>query len=102
MLPLPQGHLILNPALLGECAMNCRAYAKALHYKELEFHKGPNTTRQVRGGGCCVCVRGRSVFGNTYVRTSRLAHCGIGHATHATVQVVVVAPVATRRRPGVE
>ena len=43
MLPLPQGHLTLNPALLGECAMNCRAYAKALHYKELEFHKGPNT-----------------------------------------------------------
>ena len=23
--------------------MNCRAYAKALHYKELEFHKGPNS-----------------------------------------------------------
>ena len=43
MLPLPQGHLTLNPALLGECAMNCRAYTKALHYKELEFHKGPNT-----------------------------------------------------------
>ena len=23
--------------------MKCRAYAKALHYKEDEFHKGPNT-----------------------------------------------------------
>ena len=23
--------------------MNCRAYAKALHYKEEEFHRGPNT-----------------------------------------------------------
>ena len=23
--------------------MKCRAYAKALHYKEEEFHKGPNT-----------------------------------------------------------
>jgi hypothetical protein len=22
--------------------MTCRAYAKALHYKEDEFHKGPN------------------------------------------------------------
>ena len=23
--------------------MNCRAYAKALHYKEEEFHRGPTT-----------------------------------------------------------
>jgi FKBP12-rapamycin complex-associated protein len=23
--------------------MHCRAYAKALHYKEDEFHKGPNS-----------------------------------------------------------
>jgi FKBP12-rapamycin complex-associated protein len=37
------GPLPLSATLLGECAMNCRAYAKALHYKELEFHKGPNT-----------------------------------------------------------
>uniref|UniRef100_A0A4W3GLM4 Serine/threonine-protein kinase TOR n=1 Tax=Callorhinchus milii TaxID=7868 RepID=A0A4W3GLM4_CALMI len=28
--------------LLGERAAKCRAYAKALHYKELEFQKGPN------------------------------------------------------------
>jgi len=28
-------------ALLGETASRCRAYAKALHYKELEFHKDP-------------------------------------------------------------
>ncbi|KFW89964.1 Serine/threonine-protein kinase mTOR, partial [Phalacrocorax carbo] len=27
--------------LLGERAAKCRAYAKALHYKELEFQKGP-------------------------------------------------------------
>ncbi|KAM5132577.1 serine/threonine-protein kinase mTOR [Mantella aurantiaca] len=27
--------------LLGERASKCRAYAKALHYKELEFQKGP-------------------------------------------------------------
>ena len=26
MLPLPQGYLTLNPALLAECAMNCGAY----------------------------------------------------------------------------
>ena len=26
---------------MGECAMKCRAYAKALHYKEEEFHSGP-------------------------------------------------------------
>ena len=30
MLPLPQGYMTLNPALLGECAMNCGAYTKAL------------------------------------------------------------------------
>ena len=23
--------------------MHCRAYAKGLHYKEEEFHRGPNT-----------------------------------------------------------
>lgn len=28
--------------LLGERAAKCRAYAKALHYKELEFQKGPS------------------------------------------------------------
>nr|QHX41461.1 serine/threonine-protein kinase mTOR [Halisarca dujardinii] len=37
------GPLPLSATLLGECAMSCRAYAKALHYKELEFHKGPST-----------------------------------------------------------
>lgn len=34
------GRLPLSSELLGECAMNCRAYAKALHYKEDEFHRG--------------------------------------------------------------
>ncbi|CAH1240669.1 MTOR [Branchiostoma lanceolatum] len=29
--------------LLGGRATKCRAFAKALHYKELEFHKGPST-----------------------------------------------------------
>ncbi|GIY60055.1 hypothetical protein CEXT_707861, partial [Caerostris extrusa] len=36
--PLP-----LKSTLLGEKAMECRAYAKALHYKEEEFHKGPTS-----------------------------------------------------------
>ncbi|BFZ23557.1 hypothetical protein BsWGS_26596 [Bradybaena similaris] len=38
-----KGPLPLDCHLLGERAMKCRAYAKALHYKEDEFHKGPNT-----------------------------------------------------------
>ncbi|XP_038044243.1 serine/threonine-protein kinase mTOR-like [Patiria miniata] len=38
-----KGPLPLNTMLLGECASKCRAYAKALHYKEEEFHRGPNT-----------------------------------------------------------
>ncbi|KAK0063750.1 serine/threonine-protein kinase mTOR-like isoform X1 [Biomphalaria pfeifferi] len=38
-----KGPLPLDGHLLGERAMKCRAYAKALHYKEDEFHKGPNT-----------------------------------------------------------
>ena len=35
-----QGRFPLSSELLGECAMNCRAYAKALHYKEEDFHRG--------------------------------------------------------------
>jgi len=38
-----QGPLPLDSSLLGERAMKCRAYAKALHYKEDEFHRGPKT-----------------------------------------------------------
>ncbi|CAH1772250.1 unnamed protein product [Owenia fusiformis] len=38
-----KGPLPLDSPLLGERAMKCRAYAKALHYKEEEFHKGPTT-----------------------------------------------------------
>ncbi|XP_014254034.1 serine/threonine-protein kinase mTOR [Cimex lectularius] len=38
-----KGPLPLNAQLLGEKAMQCRAYAKALHYKEEEFHKGPTS-----------------------------------------------------------
>ncbi|XP_071482072.1 serine/threonine-protein kinase mTOR-like [Diadema antillarum] len=38
-----KGPLPLNTILLGERASKCRAYAKALHYKEEEFHRGPNT-----------------------------------------------------------
>ena len=34
-----KGPLPLDPAMLGEQAMKCRAYAKALHYKEAEFYK---------------------------------------------------------------
>ncbi|XP_065842793.1 serine/threonine-protein kinase mTOR-like [Oscarella lobularis] len=36
-----RGPLPLDSQLLGGCAFRCRAYAKALHYKEDEFHKGP-------------------------------------------------------------
>ncbi|XP_027052994.1 serine/threonine-protein kinase mTOR [Pocillopora verrucosa] len=38
-----KGALPLNNDLLGEQASKCRAYAKALHYKEEEFHRGPTT-----------------------------------------------------------
>ena len=38
-----KGPLPLDPQLLGERAIHCRAYAKALHYKEDEFHKGPTS-----------------------------------------------------------
>lgn len=37
------GPLPLDPQLLGERAMHCRAYAKALHYKEEEFQRDPNS-----------------------------------------------------------
>lgn len=33
----------MDPQLLGERAIHCRAYAKALHYKEEEFNKGPTS-----------------------------------------------------------
>ena len=33
----------LDITVLGEKAMKCRAFAKALHYKEEEFHRGPTT-----------------------------------------------------------
>lgn len=38
-----KGPLPLDTSLLGSRAMRCRAYAKALHYKEEEFHRGPTT-----------------------------------------------------------
>ncbi|KAL3228149.1 hypothetical protein MRX96_004063 [Rhipicephalus microplus] len=38
-----KGPLPLDQKLLGERAQKCRAYAKALHYKEDEFHRGPTT-----------------------------------------------------------
>ena len=72
MLPLPQGHLTLNPALLGECAMNCRAYAKSFHnMQETRVpqgtqHQDHGVTHRVRGVVCCLGGRGgNSVFGNT-------------------------------------
>ena len=37
------GSLPLSGELLGQCASKSRAYAKALHYKEQEFHNGPTT-----------------------------------------------------------
>ncbi|XP_066601544.1 serine/threonine-protein kinase mTOR [Prorops nasuta] len=38
-----KGPLPLDNKILGERAMHCRAYAKALHYKEDEFHKNRNS-----------------------------------------------------------
>ena len=38
---LVQGPLPLETSVLGERAVKCRAFAKALHYKEEEFHSGP-------------------------------------------------------------
>ncbi|KOX79033.1 Serine/threonine-protein kinase mTOR [Melipona quadrifasciata] len=38
-----KGPLPLDNKILGERAMHCRAYAKALHYKEDEFHKSRNS-----------------------------------------------------------
>ena len=38
-----KGPLPLDSKVLGERAMHCRAYAKALHYKEDEFHKSRNS-----------------------------------------------------------
>nr|WBK62802.1 target of rapamycin [Sogatella furcifera] len=38
-----KGPLPLDAKILGERAIHCRAYAKALHYKEEEFHKGPTS-----------------------------------------------------------
>ncbi|XP_063975702.1 serine/threonine-protein kinase mTOR [Diachasmimorpha longicaudata] len=39
-----KGPLPLDNKILGERAMHCRAYAKALHYKEDEFHKSRNSS----------------------------------------------------------
>ncbi|XP_041377661.1 serine/threonine-protein kinase mTOR-like isoform X2 [Gigantopelta aegis] len=36
-----KGPLPLDSRLLGDRAIRCRAYAKALHYHEEEFHRGP-------------------------------------------------------------
>ena len=36
-----RGPLPIDPTLLGEQAVKCRAYAKALHYKEMEFFHQP-------------------------------------------------------------
>lgn len=40
---IDQGPLMFDVGILGERAMKCRAYAKALHYKEKEFTNGANT-----------------------------------------------------------
>ena len=37
-----QGPLPLDSSVLGERALFCRAYAKALHYKEEQFHRSPS------------------------------------------------------------
>lgn len=38
-----RGPLPLDAKILSERATKCRAYAKALHYKEVEFHLGATT-----------------------------------------------------------
>ena len=38
-----KGPLPLEPEFLGERAMQCCAYAKALHYKEEQFTKTPTS-----------------------------------------------------------
>ncbi|CAB3378482.1 Hypothetical predicted protein [Cloeon dipterum] len=38
-----KGPLPIDTQILGERAMHCRAYAKALHHKEEAFHKEPNS-----------------------------------------------------------
>lgn len=40
---IDQGPLMFDATVLGERALKCRAYAKALHYKEKEFSKAPTT-----------------------------------------------------------
>lgn len=40
---IDQGAILFNVNLLAERAIKCRAYAKALHYKEKEFQNGPTT-----------------------------------------------------------
>ena len=35
-----KGPLPIDPSVLGERAIKCRAFAKALHYKEEEFNNG--------------------------------------------------------------
>ncbi|KAK7093536.1 serine/threonine-protein kinase mTOR-like isoform X2 [Littorina saxatilis] len=37
-----KGPLPLDSSVLGERALRCRAYAKALHYKEEQFHRSPS------------------------------------------------------------
>lgn len=41
---IDKGPLPLDNKILGDTAMHCRAYAKALHYKEDEFHKSRNSS----------------------------------------------------------
>lgn len=36
----------IKPAILGKQAMDCRAYAKALHYIEEEFHDYMKSERE--------------------------------------------------------
>nr|XP_027196731.1 serine/threonine-protein kinase mTOR-like [Dermatophagoides pteronyssinus] len=40
---IDQGPLLFDVKILSERAMKCRAYAKALHYKEKEFQERPTT-----------------------------------------------------------
>ena len=42
----PEGGLPIDISILAELALKCRAYAKALHYKEREH--------RIRGGNSCV------------------------------------------------
>ena len=54
-----KGPLPLDPTLLGEQAMKCRAYAKALHYKEDEFKRETPTVPVIEA---LISINNKKIF----------------------------------------